>query len=154
MENVFITTQQNRKLLYQLLTKTPKEVLVKIPEGFRNNIWWNIAHILVTQQLLVYRRSGLPIQIDEWMIDAFKKGTVPNEEPTDDAIEDVAAYLLSTSELMQQDYENGLYTEYDEYTTSLKVTLSTTEDAMVFNLLHEGLHLGVVLSLLKAVSTT
>ncbi len=154
MENVFITTQQNRKLLYQLLTKTPKEVLVKIPEGFRNNIWWNIAHILVTQQLLVYRRSGLPIQIDEWMIDAFKKGTVPNEEPTDDAIEDVAAYLLSTSELMQQDYENGLFTEYDEYTTSLKVTLSTTEDAMVFNLLHEGLHLGVVLSLLKAVSTT
>ncbi len=154
MENVFITTQQNRKLLYQLLTKTPKEVLVQIPEGFRNNIWWNIAHILVTQQLLVYRRSGLPIQIDEWMIDAFKKGTVPNEEPTDDAIEDVAAYLLSTSELMQQDYENGMFTEYDEYTTSLKVTLSTTEDAMVFNLLHEGLHLGVVLSLLKAVSTT
>ncbi len=154
MENVFITTQQNRKLLYQLLTKTPKEVLVQIPEGFRNNIWWNIAHILVTQQLLVYRRSGLPIQIDEWMIDAFKKGTIPNEEPTDDAIEDVAAYLLSTSELMQQDYENGLFTEYDEYTTSLKVTLSTTEDAMVFNLLHEGLHLGVVLSLLKAVSTT
>ncbi len=149
MENVFITTLQNRKYLYTLLTETPREALVKIPEGYRNNIWWNIAHIVVTQQLLVYRLSGLPVTIDESLIDLYKKGTVPEHEPSEDEIEKVAAYLLSTAEIAQQNYENGLFTSYKEYTTSLKVTLKNIDDALVFNLLHEGLHLGVVLSLLK-----
>jgi hypothetical protein len=29
-----------------------------VPDGFNNSIAWNIAHILVTQQLLHYKLSG------------------------------------------------------------------------------------------------
>jgi hypothetical protein len=144
------TTQQTRKILYNILKNTPEEQLLKIPEGFRNNIWWNIAHVVVTQQLLVYKMSNLQMRVPQELVDKFKKGTVPDGTATDEEIKVVEALLFSTIEWSQEDYENGLFKEFDEYTTSAKVTLKNVDDAIVFNLYHEGLHLGTILSLQKA----
>lgn len=142
-------TLQNRKMLYSFLIGTPQEVLLKIPEGYRNNIWWNIAHVVVTQQLLVYGLSKLPLLLDGELVEKFKKGTVPDGSATEEEMEKIKDLLLSTIEKTLEDYENGLFKEYDEYTTSTKVTLKNVDDALAFNLYHEGLHLGVVLSLRK-----
>ena len=40
---------KNRKLLEAFLDNFTLEQLNKIPEGFNNNIIWNIAHTIVTQ---------------------------------------------------------------------------------------------------------
>lgn len=149
MKNIFETTLVNRKLLYKLLTETPKEKLMTIPEGFRNNIWWNIAHVVVTQQLLVYKLSGLQMRIPETLVEKYKKGTVPGEAPSDEEIKEIAAFLISTLEWMIEDYEAGLFKEYNSYTTSAQVTLNNVEDAIVFNLYHEGLHRGAIIALQK-----
>jgi hypothetical protein len=74
---------------------------------------------------------------------------LPDTNPTDEEIDHIAAFLLSTAEWAQEDYENGVFKEYNEYKTSTKVTLRNIEDALAFNLYHEGLHLGVILSLEK-----
>ncbi|MBU2907136.1 DinB family protein [Arenibacter algicola] len=152
MENAFDVTLQNRKRLYKFLTETPKEILLQIPHGFRNNIWWNIAHVVVTQQLLVYKFSGQPIRVSEALVEKFKKGTIPDGTATEEEIKQVADLLLPTLEWMQEDYAKGLFKEYTEYTTSANVTLSSVDDAIIFNVYHEGLHLGAILSLLKVVS--
>lgn len=151
LEKIFDTTVKNRKLLHKILDSTPKDKLLKIPEGFRNNIWWNIAHVVVTQQLLVYKFSGLQIRIPEAYVDKFKKGSVPDGSATDEEIKEIGDFLLSTAEWAKEDYENGLFENYNEYTTSLNVTLGNVEDAMTFNVFHEGLHLGAVLALKKLV---
>lgn len=150
MRKIVDTTLQNRKLLYKILNDTPKEKLLEIPDGFRNNIWWNIAHVVATQQILVYKFSGLQMRIPEELVDKFKKGTVPDGTATDEEIKEIAAFLLSTVEWMEDDYGSGLFKDFNEYTTSLKVTLRNIDDALTFNLFHEGLHLGAVLSLQKA----
>jgi len=150
MKFLFETTLQNRKLLYSILDKTPREQLLKIPKGYRNNIWWNIAHVMVTQQLLVYKLCNLPMRVPQELVDKFQKGTVPDGKATDEEIEMVGAFLFSTIEWAEEDYENECFENYNEYTTSLKVTLKTVEDAIAFNVFHEGLHLGVILSLQKA----
>ena len=62
----------------------------------------------------------------------------------------IKGFLFSTVEWAQEDYEKGIFKEFKEYTTSLNVTLKNVEDAITFNVFHEGLHLGVVLSLQKA----
>ena len=54
---------------------------------------------------------------------------------------------------MQQDYDNGLFTEYSEYTTSYNITLSSAEDAIAFNNVHEGLHFGYIMGLKKAIGS-
>ncbi len=149
MEKLFDITLKNRRILYKFLTNTPREQLLNIPEGFRNNIWWNIAHVVVTQELLVNKFSGMPLRISDEMVEKYKKGTVPDGTVTEEEIELVEGFLFSTLELMQQDYENGKYQTYNEYTTSVNITLSTVEDAIAFNVFHEGLHTGAIVSLLK-----
>lgn len=149
MKNQFHITLQNRKLLYNFLKKTPREALLKIPEGYRNNIWWNIAHVVVTQQLLVYKMSNLPMRVSDELVNKFRKGTVPDGTATDEEIEEIQGFLFSTVEWAQEDYEKGIFKEFNEYTTSLNVTLKSVEDSIEFNVFHEGLHLGVILSLQK-----
>ena len=124
---------------------------MKIPEGFRNNIWWNIAHVVVTQQLLAYKLSGLQMRIPEALVEKFKKGTVPDGTATDEEIKEIGAFLISTIEWLEEDYENGLFESYNSYTTSVNVTLKNIDDALAFNLFHEGLHRGAILALQKLV---
>lgn len=151
MEKLLDITLQNRKILYKFLTETPREQLLKIPEGFNNNIWWNIAHVVVTQQLLIYKLSNLQMRIEDTFVDKFKKGTKPDGMATDEEIKKIANYLISTVQWTKEDFENGLFKEYNEYTTSVNITLTNATAATAFNIFHEGLHLGAILALKKMV---
>jgi len=151
MKNVLEQTLQIRKGFYSILKSTPKEELLKIPNGFNNNIWWNIAHIVSTQQALVYSLSGLELQMPLVLKDKFKKGTKPDGLATDEEIEQIKKLLFSTIETTIEDYEKGVFSNYNEYTTSANVTLKNVEDAIAFNFFHEGLHMGAIFALQKAV---
>jgi len=61
-------TRKNRVLFQGFLGKFSLEELNKVPKGFRNNIIWNIAHCIVTQQLLIYKLSGLEGVLSDKMI--------------------------------------------------------------------------------------
>lgn len=150
MEKQFNIALQNRKVLRSILTKLPAEILNEIPEGYRNNLWWNMAHIVATQQLLLYGLSGIPSRVNEAWVDKYKKGTAPETEPSKEEINDLTELLISSAQQAEEDYNSGLFREFKEYTTSTKVTLSSVEDAINFNTYHEGIHLGVILSQLKA----
>jgi len=151
MKNILEQTLQIRKGFYAILKHTPKEELLKIPDGLNNNIWWNIAHVVVTQQRLIYKLSGLPMQVSKEMDDKFSKGTVPDGQATDEEIELVKKLLFSTIERTITDYESGVFKSFNAYTTSAKVTLHDLSDAISFNIFHEGLHLGSIFALQKAV---
>ncbi|SDL65545.1 DinB family protein [Kriegella aquimaris] len=151
MEKLFNVILQNRKAFHEIIKETPKEQLLHIPEGFRNNIWWNIAHAVVTQQVLLYKFSGVPMKIDEELVTKFRKGTVPDGTADDDEIEKITDLIVTSVEWAQKDYKNGVFKAYNEYTTSAKVTLSNVEDAIAFVAFHEGLHRGAVIALQKMV---
>ncbi len=149
MEKLFDITLKNRNILHHIITNTPKSKLVKIPEGFNNNLWWNIAHVVVTQQLLVYKMSNLPMKMEDTLINKFKKGTKPDGTATDSDIETITNLLLTTVSSLKEDYSKGIFKEFNSYTTSANVTLNTVEDAIAFNVFHEGLHLGTIKALQK-----
>lgn len=146
LQSQLAITLQNRKHLHQLLTKTPKEDLLIIQNGFNNNIWWNIAHVVVTQQILVYKFSGLKMRVPDELVEKFMKGTAPDGTATDEEIKVVADFLISTIEWTKQDLENGLFKEYSPYTTSAGYQLDTLEDAINFNIFHEGLHMATIMT--------
>src|ERR1700712_2340015 len=48
-----------------------------IPEGFRNNIIWNLGHMIAAQQGICYKRSGNDTVVSETYFDTYKPGTKP-----------------------------------------------------------------------------
>lgn len=149
MKNELEITLQNRKNLFAILANTPRQDLLRIPQQFNNNIWWNIAHVVVTQQLLVYKFSGVPMRVSSELVAKYMKGTVPDGTATATEIKEVSDILVSTIENTLKDYESGLFKDFQPYTTSAKVTLNNVEDAIRFNNFHEGLHLGSIFALRK-----
>lgn len=150
MKTQFTIVTQNRKLLYHYLNNTPENVLFTIPEGFNNNIWWNIAHVVVTQQLLVYGLSGKPLPISDELVAKYRKGTFPQGQPTSAEVEELTSLLFELPQQTEKDYENGVFKDFKPYMTTPKVELKSVEDAIAFNSFHEGLHLGSIMALIRA----
>ncbi|PHO01645.1 damage-inducible protein DinB, partial [Rhodobacteraceae bacterium 4F10] len=59
MNKQFEVLKRSRDLVLKRIEGLSLEQLHIIPEGFNNNIAWNVAHLVVTQQLLHYKLSGL-----------------------------------------------------------------------------------------------
>ena len=151
MDKLFETAIFTRKALLNIMETRNYEDLVKIPVNFRNSIFWNIAHLLVTQQLLCYRLSGLDIKIDEEMVRKYGKGSLAITEVPKEDIDYVKGHLLDLAIKMKEDYEKGLFVNYKPYMTSANIELCNIKDALTFSAYHDGIHLGVVLSLMKTV---
>lgn len=152
MEFHFETLAKNRKSIVYLTENLSEEQLNKIPKGFKNNIAWNVAHLMVTQELLCYKLSGLNGTIKDDVIDKFRKGTKPNQIVTLQEFELIKTHFLDLTKKLEDDYNKGIFKSYNNYTTSLNVELKSFEDALTFNVFHEGIHLGIILQLLKLVS--
>jgi len=149
MQKQFEIGVQSRQLLLKLIENLTPDQLNKIPPGFKNNIAWNIAHLAVTQQLLCYKLSGLNCLVSEEMIADFQKGTAPNNTVSKEEFETIKEQFLQLPLKMQEDYDKGIFKNYNEYKTSVNITLNSIEDAIMFNTYHEGIHLGIILQLLK-----
>lgn len=149
MEKQFEILKANRLIILSVIDDLNLEQLNKIPQGFKNNIAWNIAHLVVTQQLLCYKFSELPVLISEEMIETYKKGTAPTRDITKDEFEIIKEQLLGLADTFKEDYYANIFKNYTSYTTSAKVTLSNIKEAFEFNNFHEGIHLGIILSLKK-----
>lgn len=142
---------KNRMIFKSLMESFTLQELNKIPEGFSNNIIWNIAHTVVTQQLLVYNLSGLPSILSDEMIEKYRKGTKPIRDLTQAEVDEIKDLLFITIEKTKEDYQKNIFKTYQEYTVSTKSTLTNIDEAIGFNSFHEGIHLGYILALKKSI---
>lgn len=150
MQHALSLNRSSRQTLLQFLDNYTPEQLNAIPTGFRNNLIWNIAHIIVTQQGLVYSLSGLAPMVSKDMIDRYKKGTQPEGIVVQDEIEEIRRLLFATLDQTEADYAAGKFTHYQEFTiSSVGFTLRNIDDALLFNDFHEAMHLGIMLQLRK-----
>lgn len=149
MQRQVDTLKKSRQLMLKIIENLTIEQLNKIPKGFKNNIAWNITHLVVTQQLLCYKLSGLDCLISEEMIHNFQKGTAPTYTISEEEFKTIKEQFLEFPDRLREDYDKGLFKNYFEYKTSVDITLNSIEDGIVFNLYHEGIHLGIILQLLK-----
>jgi len=151
MKTQFTLLKLNRELILKTIESLNLEQLQTIPKGYNNHIAWNVAHLVVTQQLLHYKFSGLDCLVPDYLIDNFRKGTTPTYTFTQEEFNEVLELFKGLPNTLEEDYNSEIFSEYDTYTTSTSFVIGNIKDAIEFNNFHEALHLGVIMSLKKLV---
>ena len=146
---LFQSANFTRTSLLNLLNELTLKQLIFIPDGFKNHILWNITHILVTEQLLTYRLSNLKINMDEKFVELYGKGSTPKLSITQNEVNEIKEKLIPLIKQTEIDYKNGVFKKYTSYPTSVGISLNNIDDALQFNSFHEGIHLGIILSIKK-----
>lgn len=140
------TTRENILAIVKDLTL---EQFNFIPNQFNNSIGWQIGHLLVTQQLLHYKLSDLPINIDDDLVDNFRKGSSGKYILEQNQLDKIISLFKLLPQQLESDYNADIFTKYTEYKTSYNVTLKNIEDAISFNNVHEAMHFGTISAMKK-----
>jgi hypothetical protein len=152
MDFTFQVLNNTRSIFSKIIETNTLEDLNKVPKGFNNNIIWNIAHSVVSEQLLAYKLSGLESTLSDEMINKYRKDTKPESNISQAEVDAIKNLLFSTLEKTKTDYNSGVFKNYNAYTVSTTGnTLNNIDEALQFVAIHEGLHYGYVLALLKAI---
>jgi len=128
------------------------EQLNQIPEGFNNNIIWNLGHLVATDQRILYIRSGLPPVAPLPLIEQHQKGARPDAFIAHSGILEIKHWLLQSIRELEKDYRKGLFQQYEAWTTPYGNTLANIEEAIAFLPFHEGLHFGTIKIFMKKVN--
>lgn len=151
MESAFKTWKTSRKLYAEFFDQYSLEQLNKTPEGFSNNLIWNIGHIVVAQQALVYKLSGLDWYITDELFNKYKPGTKPSGVVTQVEVLELKELLSAVIPKTEEDFEKGRFINFTERMTRTGFHLASLEDAIEFNNYHEALHLGCMMGIRKFV---
>lgn len=143
----------SRKMFLQLMENLSVDALNKVPAGFNNNIIWNFGHLVVTQQLLCYKFSGLPLHIEGVYVAKYSKGTKPEKFIDDEEIAFLKEESLKLIDQLNIDLQNNVFENFSSYTTSFGVELNNIEDSIQFVNMHDGLHLGYAMALKKVINS-
>jgi len=151
MQQHFDFLKVSRNNVLRFLSQFDEEQMNTIPEGFNNNLAWNLGHLVATQQLLNYKLSGLPFHVNDELIDKYRKGTKPTAPIKASEIGLLNELMTDCVDKLVVDYNEGVFKEFKTYTTSFNATLTSIENAIAFNNIHEGLHLGYIMAMGKLV---
>lgn len=151
MESRFYIMRENRKVFIKLIDELSIEQLNEIPAGFNNNIAWNFAHMVVTQQGLCYGRAGLPLKLDKAIIEKFQRGTRPEGFISKEEIDFFKGKAIELINVMEKDWKAGLFKSYDSFTTSLGVDIVNNDDSIHYLSTHDQLHYGYSMALRRLV---
>ncbi|SEP13258.1 DinB superfamily protein [Flavobacterium sp. CF108] len=149
MSSVFETQKTIREILVKILDHHSLEQLNKIPDGFKNNLIWNIGHCIASQQILVYKLSGLPLQVSDELIAKYSKGTKPEADVSQEEVNEIRDLLTKTLLQTEKDYNDNVFKNYNQYTTSMGFDLKNVQDALDFVSYHEGIHTGIIMGIKK-----
>ena len=140
-----------RKFLLGKINELSVEQLNTIPVGFNHNIIWNVGHLVSATQLICYKRSGLPVNMDEQLFAGFLPNSKPEKFIDEAAIESINQNFISDIGRLQSDYDNNIFTNYTKSENIERyyggIELLNIDDAIDFLLYHDGYHAGRILSI-------
>jgi hypothetical protein len=137
----------------KLIEGLTPEQLNKVPQGFNNNLIWNLGHLIATQQQICYKRGGQNPAISDDVIETYSQGTKPNAPLSADAIQWLKDEAVNTLDQLEKDVTAGVFKDYPEYTiTKNNIPVKTINDALDFLAFHESMHWGYAQALKRAVT--
>lgn len=150
-QNAIALLRATRKNTLGIYNNYNFDQLNAIPAGFNNNLLWNAGHVIATMELLTYGLAGLPLPSDKEFINRYRKGSKPEPPCPEGDYGRIGEELSRSIDRLASDLETLDFSNFKKYATSYGVTLASIGDALIFNNMHEAMHLGTMLSLKKLV---
>lgn len=149
MESTLRIWKTNRTLYGKLAARFSDEQLNQIPDGYKNNIIWNIGHVIVVQQNLLYGLSGLKPHYPKEMYELYRPGSAPQGDISEGEINTIKDLMVSLIDKTEEDLRNEVFQDFRAYTTGTGFQLDSFAEAFEFNNYHEAIHLGYVMAMSK-----
>jgi uncharacterized damage-inducible protein DinB len=145
-EVLFTQLETYRSYILGVLENVSEEVADVIPEGFNNNIRWNLGHIYLDQYLWIQavtkEKAGVPEQFQTW----FGYGTSPaNFTPETPTIDELRNLLKEQPAQIKAQYGERLEEDFPP----TEMGMHTIEQVLIRTIFHEGMHLQTILDLKK-----
>lgn len=145
------TLKKLRSAVLKTVEQLTTEQLNKVPDGFNNNIIWNVAHLIASQQNLCYLKAGQEALVPDLFIQTYKPGTKPEQTVSAEEIEHIKPLLLSTAAQLETDLKAHLFDNYSPWVNSMGLELNNINDIINYVPLHESMHLGYILALKRLI---
>lgn len=122
-----------------------------IPEGFNNNVRWNLGHIAtITDQLANYPAGEKP-DLAKPFHKSFANGSSPkNWNDETPSLDDIIQALEEQPKKLKEKFAGRLSDPLPQPFSLVGVEFKTVSDLIAFNLYHEGLHTGQINTMLRA----
>ncbi|WP_242877474.1 DinB family protein [Desulfosporosinus sp. BG] len=122
-----------------------------VPEGFSNNIRWNLGHVYLVQERFAFGFTQEPIQMPDGFTDLFGKDTKPSEwkiqPPT---LSELIKLLDDQTNRIKEKLLNRLdEAVVNPLTMPSGLTLKTIGEFLTFSMYHEGMHVQTIKMLKK-----
>lgn len=104
-----------RQQMVDMLDGLSVEQINRVPEGLRNNLIWNLAHVIVVQEGYLYQKASQTLNLDPAMIAAYGNGTFPQDRVEQDEIDRVKALALSTADRLAQDAQGDALNAFEPF---------------------------------------
>jgi len=148
-EVLFNQLTDYRMELLSLVEDVSEEMADQIPDGFRNNIRWNLGHIYLDQYLWVQHLTKEPISIPEGFSDWFGFGTSPESWVSETPKLDELVELLKSQPLeIKEKFGERLEEEFPPTESGMH----TIAQVLVRTIFHEGMHLETIKNIKKLIS--
>ncbi len=152
MSSPFLYIKSLREKLPSLYQSFSIEQLNSIPSGFKNNLAWQLGHIVNTPLILCYHRTAVAPQIEIPFLDAYKNGSKPEAFIDQATIQYFLEQLVPSLEVIEQDYKQGLFHQVAAATThTFGVPMQCIEDYFDCINMHEALHYGQLSQMKKLI---
>jgi uncharacterized damage-inducible protein DinB len=145
-EVLFNQLQSYRSEILGVLEDVTSEKGDLIPNGFNNNIRWNLGHIYLDQYLWIQavtkEKADVPEEFNRW----FGYGTSPAKFNHDTpSIEKLKPLLENQPEDIKRLYGDRLEEEFPP----TEMGMHTIEQVLIRTIFHEGMHLQTILDIKK-----
>lgn len=138
-----------RQLTIKAVVGLSENTIDYMPEGFNNNIRWNLGHIYTVQEKFAFHFAGEPLHLPENFDRLFAKGTKPADWHEElPSLEELLALLAEQPKRIQSILHDRLDEQVKQpFTTGSGLRLNTIGEFLNFTLYHEGMHFNAITTL-------
>jgi len=147
-QHVLYQFTRTRQILKGTLEGLSPELLDVIPEGFNNNIHWQVGHILKTAEFFLF--TGVETLPENYQ-QLFGPGSKPTEWPAD--VPSVEALLEQLDDQLERIQQVDVET-FNEKLANPMLGCETKGEFVAFGAFHESFHLGQIHILKRLVTSS